>query len=125
MNDFPVVTEGRTLGVAPCPVNDPPTGGRPVNDPPASGRTSTGREKYAGQGLWPEKGPLIWDAMHTFLFIIIGLLMLATLGSLFAGMIGMAIGVSGATANRLMRYRVIFQAAAVGLLVVFMSMLKG
>ena len=63
-------------------------------------------------------------AMRTFLSILVGLLMLATLGTLFAGMIGMAIGVSGATANRLMRYRVLFQAAAVALLVLFMSMLR-
>ena len=82
------------------------------------------REKYAA-GICQARGNRpISGAMHTFLYILIGLLMLATLGSLFAGMIGMAIGVSGATSNRLMRYRVIFQAAAVALLVLFMSMLK-
>jgi hypothetical protein len=60
--------------------------------------------------------------MHTFASIAIGLLMLATVGVLFAGMIGMARGNSGATSNRLMRYRVLLQGAA--LLVVFMSILR-
>ena len=62
--------------------------------------------------------------MHTFISIIVGLLMLGTLGVLFAGMIGMARGVDGATSNRLMRYRVVLQGAALLLLVVFMSLLK-
>ena len=69
-------------------------------------------------------GILYAGPMNTFILIIVGLLMLATLGVLFAGMIGMAMGVSGATANRLMRYRVIFQGAAVALLMLFMSMLR-
>ena len=68
---------------------------------------------------------IVYDPlMNTFILIIIGLLMFATLGVLFAGMIGMAMGVSGAAANRLMRYRVIFQGAAVALLILFMSMLR-
>ena len=69
-------------------------------------------------------GILYAGPMNTFILILVGLLMLATLGVLFAGMIGMAMGVSGATANRLMRYRVIFQGAAVALLMLFMSMLR-
>ncbi len=62
--------------------------------------------------------------MHTFASIAIGLLMLATVGVLFAGMIGMVRGNSGETSNRLMRYRVLLQGAALLLLVLFMSILK-
>ncbi len=74
----------------------------------------------------PDDGAkIVYDPpMHTFILIIVVLLMFATLGVLFAGMIGMAMGVSGATANRLMRYRVIFQGAAVALLILFMGMLR-
>ena len=63
--------------------------------------------------------------MHTFASIAIGVLMLAVLGTLFAGLIGMARGVSGETSNKLMRYRVLFQGAAILLLVLFMNMLRG
>ncbi|MSO99925.1 MAG: twin transmembrane helix small protein [Acetobacteraceae bacterium] len=63
--------------------------------------------------------------MHTFASIVVGLLMLGTLGMLFAGLIGMARGASGATSNRFMRYRVLLQGAALLLLVIFMSVLKG
>jgi len=63
--------------------------------------------------------------MRTFASIAIGILMLATLGVLFAGMIGMARGQSGATSNKLMRYRVLLQGAALLLIVLFMSILKG
>jgi hypothetical protein len=62
--------------------------------------------------------------MHTFASIAIGLLMLATVGVLFAGMIGMVRGNSGAASNRLMRYRVLLQGATLLLLVIFMSLLK-
>jgi hypothetical protein len=63
--------------------------------------------------------------MHTFASIAIGILMLATVGVLFAGMIGMARGQSGERSNRLMRYRVLLQGAALLLMVLFMSMLRG
>jgi len=63
--------------------------------------------------------------MRTFASIVIGLLMLAILGVLFAGMIGMARGMDGATSNRLMRYRVLLQGAALLLLIFFMSLLRG
>jgi hypothetical protein len=63
-------------------------------------------------------------SMHTFASIAIGLLMLATVGVLFAGMIGMVRGNSGAASNRLMRYRVLLQGATLLLLVIFMSLLK-
>jgi len=62
--------------------------------------------------------------MHTFASIAIGLLMLATVGVLFAGMIGMVRGQSGAASNRLMRYRVLLQGATLLLLMLFMSILR-
>jgi hypothetical protein len=62
--------------------------------------------------------------MHTFASIAVGLLMLGTVGVLFAGMIGMVRGNSGAHSNRLMRYRVLLQGATLLLLVIFMSLLR-
>jgi hypothetical protein len=64
------------------------------------------------------------QAMHTFASIAIGILMFATIGVLFAGLIGMVRGQSGATSNRLMRYRVLLQGATLLLLVIFMSLLR-
>ena len=63
--------------------------------------------------------------MHTFATIVVGLLMFAILGVLFAGLITMARGGSGATSNKLMRYRVLLQGVAILLLVIFMSILRG
>jgi hypothetical protein len=65
-----------------------------------------------------------YPAMHTFASIAIGILMLATIGVLFAGLFGMVRGQSGATSNRLMRYRVLLQGATLLLLVIFMSLLR-
>jgi hypothetical protein len=62
--------------------------------------------------------------MHTFASIAIGLLMFATVGVLFAGMIGMVRGKSGAASNKLMRYRILLQGATILLLVLFMNMLR-
>ncbi len=62
--------------------------------------------------------------MHTFASICIGLLMFATIAVLFAGFIGMARGQSGATSNKLMRYRVLLQGATLLLLMIFMSLLR-
>lgn len=56
--------------------------------------------------------------MQTFLMILTGLAMLATLGVMFAGMIGMARseqGTGGARSNRLMRWRVGLQLTTVAL----------
>jgi hypothetical protein len=64
------------------------------------------------------------EAMRTFASIAIGILMAATIGVLFAGLIGMVRGQSGATSNRLMRYRVLLQGATLLLLVIFMSLLR-
>jgi len=62
--------------------------------------------------------------MHTFASIAVGVLMLATLGTLFAGLIGMVRGQSGETSNKLMRYRVLLQGATLLLLMLFMSLLR-
>lgn len=56
--------------------------------------------------------------MQTFLMIATGLAMLATLGVMFAGLLGMARspqGTGGARSNRLMRWRVGLQLLAVSL----------
>lgn len=53
--------------------------------------------------------------METMLTVFVGIAMLATLGVLVAGLIGMARGASGASSQRLMRYRVLFQFVALAL----------
>lgn len=63
--------------------------------------------------------------MQTILTILVALAMLATLGVLFAGLIGMARGASGATSQKLMRYRVLLQGAALVLFALLMLSLKG
>ena len=47
--------------------------------------------------------------MVTFLTVLVVLGMLATLGTLFAGMVGISRGEDGKRSNVLMRWRVIFQ----------------
>ena len=62
--------------------------------------------------------------MQTFLFILVAIAMLATLGVLFAGLIGMARGGPAATSQKWMRYRVLLQGAALVLFAVLMLSLK-
>ena len=62
--------------------------------------------------------------MHTFASIAIGVLMFAVLATFFAGMLGIARGMSGERSNKLMRYRVLFQGAAILLVFFFMSILR-
>lgn len=63
--------------------------------------------------------------MHAFFTVVIGLLMLGTLGVLIAGMVGMVRGGGDPTrSNRLMRWRVILQGAALLLFAVMMSLLR-
>jgi hypothetical protein len=63
--------------------------------------------------------------MKTFLTILVGLLMLATLGVLFAGMIGLVRGGGNPQrSNQLMRWRVILQGAALLLFALLMTLLK-
>jgi hypothetical protein len=64
------------------------------------------------------------DPMKTFLTIMVGLLMLATLGVLFAGIFGLVRGGGDPRrSNQLMRWRVILQAAALLLFALLMSLL--
>jgi hypothetical protein len=63
--------------------------------------------------------------MKTFLTVMIGLLMIATLGVLVAGMIGLVRGGGDpARSNRLMRWRVLLQGAALLLFALLMSLLR-
>jgi uncharacterized membrane protein (DUF373 family) len=63
-------------------------------------------------------------AMQTFLTILVAAAMLATLGVLGAGLIGMARGQGGPASNRLMRYRILFQFVALGLFALLMLLLR-
>ena len=63
--------------------------------------------------------------MKTFLTILIALLMFATLGVLFAGLLGLVRGGGNpARSNALMRWRVILQGAALLLFALLMMLLK-
>jgi hypothetical protein len=63
--------------------------------------------------------------VKTFLVICVALLMLATLGVLFAGLLGLARGDGNpARSNQLMRWRVILQAGALLLFVLLMTLLR-
>ena len=63
--------------------------------------------------------------MKTFLTVLVVLVMLATVGVLFAGLIGLARGSPDpARSNRLMRWRVILQGTAILLLLLLMSLLR-
>ena len=63
--------------------------------------------------------------MHTFLIILLVIAMAATLGVLLFGMVGMASNANDpARSNRLMRWRVIFQAGALVIAMLLISMLK-
>lgn len=63
--------------------------------------------------------------MKTVLTILVGLGMLATLATLFAGMLGLARGDgagAGGRSNALMRWRVIFQGATLLLFALLLAM---
>ncbi len=63
--------------------------------------------------------------MKTFLAILVAILMFATLGVLFAGLVGLARGNGDpARSNQLMRWRVILQAAALLLFMLLMTLLR-
>ncbi|MBO1073394.1 twin transmembrane helix small protein [Roseomonas marmotae] len=58
--------------------------------------------------------------MQTAVTVLLVIVMLATLGTLFAGMLGLARGEDGAKSNRLMRWRVMLQGLAVALFVLLL-----
>jgi hypothetical protein len=62
--------------------------------------------------------------MHGFLTVMVGVLMLATLGVLIAGMVGLVREGDPRRSNKLMQWRVIFQAATILLFVILMSLLR-
>ena len=63
--------------------------------------------------------------MVTFLAVLTGLSMLATLGTLFAGMIGLVRGASDPNrSNALMRWRVMLQGLTLGLFVLLLMVMK-
>ena len=63
--------------------------------------------------------------VKTFLTICVAILMLATLGVLFAGLLGLVRGGGDpARSNALMRWRVILQGAALLLFALLMSLLR-
>nr|MCV4208494.1 twin transmembrane helix small protein [Roseomonas sp. SXEYE001] len=65
-------------------------------------------------------------AMITFLTILVGLGMLATLGTLFAGMVGMVRGGENLQrSNALMRWRVMLQGVTLGLFALLLFLMRG
>ncbi len=65
------------------------------------------------------------DLMKIVLMILIGLLMLATLGVLVAGVVGLARGGGDPRrSNKLMQYRVLLQAGALLLFLVLLALLR-
>jgi Hypoxia induced protein conserved region len=63
--------------------------------------------------------------VKTFLIIMVALLMLATVGVLIAGMVGLVRGGGDPRrSNQLMRWRVILQAAALLLFALLMSLIR-
>jgi len=64
--------------------------------------------------------------MTTFLTVLVVLALLATVGVLFAGLLGMVKGTQDSRrSNKLMQYRVAFQGVALLLFVTLLYMLKG
>jgi type II secretory pathway component PulJ len=67
----------------------------------------------------------MWAGMKTVLEVLVAIMMLATLGVLFAGMFGLVRSDHDpARSNRLMRWRVILQAATLILFVILLSLLR-
>ena len=62
--------------------------------------------------------------MKSVLVALVALAMLATLGVLFAGLLGMARNTGGAKANRFMRYRIGFQFLALALFGLLMMLTR-
>ena len=65
----------------------------------------------------------MWGLMTTFLMVLTGLAMLATVGVMFAGMIGLVRSdeAGGARSNKLMRARVLLQGLTILLFLLLMA----
>ena len=62
--------------------------------------------------------------MHAFLKVLLGISMLATLGVMLAGMLGLVRNPAPRRSNKLMQWRVILQATTIALFVILMSLLR-
>ena len=62
--------------------------------------------------------------MHAFLTVLLGISMLATLGVMLAGMLGLVRNPAPRRSNKLMQWRVILQATTIALFVILMSLLR-
>jgi hypothetical protein len=62
--------------------------------------------------------------MHGFLTVLIGILMLGTLGVLIAGLLGMVREGDPRRSNKLMQWRVLLQGATILLFVILMTLLR-
>jgi hypothetical protein len=62
--------------------------------------------------------------MHSVLAVLVGILMLATLGVLIAGMIGLVREGDPRRSNKLMQWRVLLQGSAILLFIILMSLLR-
>ncbi len=62
--------------------------------------------------------------MHGFLTVLVGLLMLATLGVLVGGMVGLMREGDPRRSNKLMQWRVLLQGTTILLFVILMSLLR-
>jgi hypothetical protein len=62
--------------------------------------------------------------MRGFLTILLGILMLCTLGVLLAGILGMVREIDPRRSNKLMQWRVILQGATILLFVIILSLLR-
>lgn len=65
--------------------------------------------------------------MTTFLTVLLGLTLMATLGVMFAGMLGLARSetAGGVRSNRLMRWRVVLQGVTVVLFLILIAISRG
>ena len=64
------------------------------------------------------------EAMHFFLTALIGVLLLATLGVLIFGVVGMVRETNPRRSNKLMQWRVILQGMTILLFIILMSLLR-
>jgi len=80
----------------------------------------------AARRAWDEPAAALYVAsMKTVLAILVAILMLATLGVLFAGLFGLVRGGGDPKrSNKLMQWRVILQGAALLLFALLMTLLK-
>lgn len=62
--------------------------------------------------------------MHGVMTVVIGILMVATLGIVMTGMLGLAKTSSPRRSNKLMQYRIVFQAVTLVLVVFFLWLMR-